>query len=77
MIENRYQYVIKKNGKKFILNFAVDSTVPELFDVASEIRSDMLNRLKQNEIEEQKLKEEAEKKQAEQKVEPIKGEQDV
>jgi hypothetical protein len=69
MIENRYQFNIKKGEKVFTLNFAVDSTLGELFDVVSEIKNDIINRIKQNEEEEKKMQQP--------KVEPIEEKKDV
>lgn len=68
MLENRYQYNIKKGERTHIYNFSPDTPLTELYEVLTEMRSDIFNRMKQNE--------EAEKKQTEQKSESIEEKKD-
>jgi hypothetical protein len=57
MIENRVHLTIKKGERVYSLNIGVDSPLGEIYDVLSEMRGDIFNRIKQ--VEEDQKKAEA------------------
>lgn len=63
MINNKIQFELKKNERSYQLIISPDSPLGELYDVLSEMRGYVFNRLKEVEEQDKKTEESTEVKQ--------------